>query len=64
MHGLGVYMYVADEGTPGGANWCFETVSRLRLLTLDPCLEVMNAIDSAFVRLRAEGRSLPAEWHA
>ena len=32
VHGVGVYMYLSDEGMPGGANWTIECVTQLKIL--------------------------------
>ena len=33
-HGIGVYMWLADEGLQGGANWTIEVVPWTVLLSL------------------------------
>ena len=32
-HGIGVHMYLSDEGLPGGANWTLECVTQLNHFT-------------------------------
>eukprot|EP00434_Breviolum_minutum_P009292 symbB.v1.2.008188.t2/scaffold450.1/size202773/7 len=47
VHGVGVYLYMGDEGLPGGSNWTLECVSK--------------SIDFAWAKMRAENLPWPSE---
>lgn len=72
VHGFGVFLYLADEGLPGGANWTIELVplqqlplSSLPSLSMKPhgllSGEAMRSIDRAYAIAQARNRNLPPE---
>lgn len=67
IHGRGLYLYLADEGMPGGSNWSIECVTWNNVL-LRPSLhsallgsKAMRSIDHAWTKARACNESFPQE---
>ena len=72
VHGVGIYLYLTDEGMPGGSNWTIECVTQLKILSSKRgpnnkkswylnTAKVMKSIDRAWAKMRSLNRELPKE---